>query len=451
MRIMRGFGFGRISSAILCVSGAAALAGGCNESSDADHEDSAGGATSGGAAGTSGAAGSGGTTMTGGSGGAATSGSGGAGQGGSTSTETGGTGAAGRDGATGGGGAGGDEDGGEAGGGGASGNGGFAGAGGSSVEGGPCDIYAAANPPTPCVAAYSMVRALSRTYSGSLYQVRKMDGATKDIPVLTPGGFANAAEQDAFCGSETCTVSVLYDQSGRGNHLSAFAPSCYQSAPPPAPSNESNARARSLTVSGHTVYALQTIAKDGYRRNQTSGMPVGSQAQGIYEVVDGTRYGSGCCWDFGNASTDNCLNQVGGVSALFFGTAYWGKGAGDGPWFMADFERGIWSGGSGMSSDVNDDNPSISYPYAMGILKTNATSYAIRSGNARSGSLVTAYDGALPFSSFALEGGIILGLAGDAAYSSYGTFFEGAITAGRPSDATDALILENVQAAQYGQ
>jgi hypothetical protein len=73
-----------------------------------------------------------------------------------------------------------------------------------------------------------------------------------------------------------------------------------------------------------------------------------------------------------------------------------------------------------------------------------------RVGNAQSGSLVTAYDGVLR-STFALQGGIILGIGGDNSNSSYGTFFEGAITAGRPSDATDAAVLANVQAAKYGQ
>jgi len=56
-------------------------------------------------------------------------------------------------------------------------------------------------------------------------------------------------------------------------------------------------------------------------------------------------------------------------------------------------------------------------------------------------------------SSPALEigGAIILGIGGDNSNWSAGTFFEGAITAGRPSDATDAAVLANVQAAKYGQ
>jgi hypothetical protein len=335
--------------------------------------------------------------------------------------------------------------------GGTTGSGGGTGSGGStgiSSGTGPCDIYAAGS--TPCVAAYSTVRALLGAYSGNLYQVKKVDGTTKDIGVLALGGFASSADQDAFCGADACTISIIYDQSGKGNHLTSAPASCYTGTAS-TPSNESDAKARSLAVGGHKVYGLYMIVKDGYRNNKTTGMPTGAQPQGIYEVVDGKRYSTTCCWDFGNGTTDNCYSGTGGSNALFFGTGYWGKGEGSGPWFMADFEAGVWAGGSGASTSANTDNPSVTSDYAMGILKTNATGYAIRVGNAQSGALVTAYDGALPLSTWTLEGGIVLGLSSDASNSSYGTFFEGAITSGRPTDATDAAVLQNVQAAGYGQ
>jgi hypothetical protein len=129
---------------------------------------------------------------------------------------------------------------------------------------------------------------------------------------------------------------------------------------------------------------------------------------------------------------------------------YWGKGQGSGPWLMADFEAGVWAGGSGASTTTNIDNPSVTFDCAMGILKTSATGYAIRVGNAQFGTPATAYDGALPFSTWTLEGGVVLGLSSDASNSSYGTFFEGAITSGRPTDATDAAVLQDVQAAGDG-
>ena len=48
-----------------------------------------------------------------------------------------------------------------------------------------------------------------------------------------------------------------------------------------------------------------------------------------------------------------------------------------------------------------------------------------------------------------MKGGIILGIGGDNSNSSDGTFFEGAITAGWPTDEADAAVLKNVQAAGY--
>ena len=324
--------------------------------------------------------------------------------------------------------------------------GGEAGAGGSpGPDLRPCDIYASGN--SPCVAAYSTVRALLVGYSGPLYQVRRADGATLDIEVLAPGSVANAAQQDAFCGAQACTVSMLYDQSGEGNHLTKAPPGCFESQDS---ANESDAKGRSLTVAGHDVYALYTIAADGYRNNSTHGVPTGDEAQGIYAVVDGKRYGEGCCWDFGNATRDNCPGGTGSANALFFGTAYWGTGAGEGPWFMGDFQPGVWSGGSGASRTQNSELPSSNGNFAFGTLKTSTNSYAIRVGDARAGGLTTAYDGPAP-AAWQLEGSIVLGIGIDTNSSSFATFFEGAVTNGRPSDAIDEAVLKNVQAAGYGR
>jgi non-reducing end alpha-L-arabinofuranosidase len=309
---------------------------------------------------------------------------------------------------------------------------------------GPCDIYATGT--TPCVAAYSMIRSLSSKYTGPLYQVRKADGTTKDIAAMA--GYANSADQDAFCGTGKCTVSILYDQSGKANDITKAPAGCYTGTAS-QPDNESDAKARSVTVGGHKVYALYMIPQDGYRNNKATGMPTGSAAQGIYEMADGKRVGTACCWDFGNASVNNCNGGTGLMNSIYFGTGYWGTGAGKGPWFLGDFENGVWSGGSGASKTLNSSNPSMAVDYAFGILKTNSGNYAIRVGNGQSGSLTTAYDGKSP-ANWAMKGGIVLGIGGDNSNSSLGTFFEGAITAGRPSDEVDALVLKNVQAAGYG-
>ena len=67
----------------------------------------------------------------------------------------------------------------------------------------PCDIFAAGG--TPCVAAHSTVRGLYANFADALYQVKRAsDGATLDIKVLQPGGFADAASQDKFCAASDC-------------------------------------------------------------------------------------------------------------------------------------------------------------------------------------------------------------------------------------------------------
>jgi hypothetical protein len=320
---------------------------------------------------------------------------------------------------------------------------------------GPCDIYAAGN--TPCVAAFSTVRQLSSAYAGPLYQVRKggmktgTGGTTLDIGVVA--GFADAAAQDTFCGTDTCTVSKLYDQSGLGNDLSVAPAGCYTGTAS-EPDYESNAKTRSLTVGGHKVYALYMLPHEGYRNNNGKNMPTDTAAQGVYELADGKRIGGACCWDFGNASNTNCYGPTGTMNALYFGTGYWGKGAGNGPWFMGDFEAGVWSGGFGASNTTNTNLPASNVDYAFGVLKTNTANnvgqYAIRVGDGQSGNLVTAYDGQAP-ANWQERGGLILGIGGDNSNSSQGTFFEGAVTAGRPSDASDEAVLQNVQAVGYGK
>ncbi len=326
-----------------------------------------------------------------------------------------------------------------------------------SPSAGPCDIYAAAS--NPCVAAYSMVRPLLTAYTGPLYQVRKADGTTKDI--TASGGYANAADQDAFCGTGNCMVSILYDQSGKGNNLTKAPAGCYTGTAS-QPDNEANIKGHSVMAGGHKVYALYMVPQDGYRNNSTKGMATGSQPEGMYEIADGKRNIPGsCCWDFGNSSTNNCSGGVGNMATLLFGVTYWGKGTGNGPWFAADLEAGVWAGGTNPGDGgwgaldgqhpANTNSPSMVMDFAFGILKHNATNYAIRVGNAQSGNLTTAWDGTVPsVLHWGLHGGIILGIGGDNSNSGAGTFYEGVIVSGRPADTTDAAVFKNVQTAGFG-
>ena len=91
--------------------------------------------------------------------------------------------------------------------------------------------------------------------------------------------------------------------------------------------------------------------------------------------------------------------------------------------------------------------------------RNNGTSnFAIKGGNAQTGAVTTLYDGKLPggYSPMKKQGAIVLGSGGDCckpdggANDSAGTFYEGAIVAGYPTDATDAAIQTNIVAAGYG-
>jgi hypothetical protein len=86
----------------------------------------------------------------------------------------------------------------------------------------PCDAAAGAG--TPCSAAHSVTRLLTRNYSGPLFQlVRASDNATQDIYPYTratlPGGApralvgtANVNSIEAFCRNTSCSVATIYDQ-----------------------------------------------------------------------------------------------------------------------------------------------------------------------------------------------------------------------------------------------
>jgi hypothetical protein len=396
--------------------------------------DGSGGA-SGGFLGTGGPAtggtGTGGTNTGGASGGASGKGGGGAASGGTSGKGGSGTGGAAGGGGHGTAGAGGGETG---------------GTGGTTTAMGPCDIFASAG--APCVAAHSTVRALLGAYDGSLYQVRRAsDGMTQDIGVLEPGGFADAAAQDAFCMGTTCTISIIYDQSGKKNHLTKAPAGGAKNTG----DNEASATALKLTVGGHSVYGVHIPAGVGYRNDKTTGIATADQPETEYMITSGTYYNSGCCFDYGNAETDNTDDGAGTMEAVYFGNSTgWGKGAGSGPWVMADLENGLFAG---QSTAANASNTPITTTYVTAMVKGRSGTFALRGGNAQTGGLTTFYDGARPkgYNPMKKQGAIILGIGGDNSNSAQGNFFEGVMTAGASTDAGDDNVQANIVAAGYGK
>jgi len=309
----------------------------------------------------------------------------------------------------------------------------------------PCDIYAAGG--TPCVAAHSTVRALYAAYNGPLYQVRrKSDSKTLDIGVLKAGGFANTVAQDSFLSGTTGTISIIYDQSPKGNNLTV-APKGQRGTA----DVEASATGLALKVGGHAVYAVYVNIGVGYRIDKTSGIATGDQPEGLYMVTSGTHVNNGCCFDYGNAETNNTDDGNGTMEAIYMGTSTsWGHGSGSGPWVMADLENGLFAGGA----EVNNNNTPLPLDYVTAMVKGGPNEFAIKGGNAQKGTITTMYSGARPtkagYNPMTKQGAIILGIGGDNTNSAIGTFFEGAMTTGYPSDTTENAVQANIVAAGYG-
>ncbi len=184
----------------------------------------------------------------------------------------------------------------------------------------PCDVYAKGG--TPCVAAFSSTRALFAHYAGPLYEVKRAsDGKSIDVGVLTPGGYANAAAQNAFCAATSCVVVKIYDQTSDHNDLVPQAPTTAPYSNTTYAHDPVSATALPILAGGHNVYGLKfqsgsptglpcptsatCIANRGHAYNnghrQARGVAVRGQPESIYGVFGGTYSGSDCCFDFGNS------------------------------------------------------------------------------------------------------------------------------------------------------
>ncbi|KAF5620783.1 alpha-n-arabinofuranosidase B [Fusarium sp. NRRL 52700] len=317
------------------------------------------------------------------------------------------------------------------------------------VSAGPCDIYKSGG--TPCIAAHSTTRALFDSYTGGLYQIKRAsDGTTTDIKPVSAGGVAASSAQDSFCSGTTCLITIIYDQSGRSNHLTQAPPGGFSGPDVNGYDNLAAADGAPVTLNGKKAYGVFISPGTGYRNNQVDGSATGDEPEGLYAVLDGTHYNGACCFDYGNAETSSRDTGNGHMEAIYFGdNTVWGSGSGSGPWIMADLENGLFSG---QGAKQNTANPSISNRFTSAVVKGKAGTWAIRGGNAVSGSLSTFYSGARPdggYNPMSKEGAIILGIGGDNSNGAQGTFYEGVMTSGYPSDATENSVQANIVAAKY--
>eukprot|EP01083_Nonionella_stella_P291866 992933_1 len=137
-----------------------------------------------------------------------------------------------------------------------------------------------------------------------------------------------------------------------------------------------NASRQPLTIGGNKVYAAYFEAGMGYRIDNTHGVAVNNDPETIYMVTSGKHYNGGCCFDYGNAETDNNDDGKGTMEALYFGngTGRGGSGVGSGPWVMVDLEQGIWAG----NESVNKGNTPITSDFVFAMVKGGENGFALK-------------------------------------------------------------------------
>jgi len=301
----------------------------------------------------------------------------------------------------------------------------------------PCDIF---EPATPCVAAFSTTRSLYSAYTGPLYQVtRQSDKAQTDVGLLSDG-YANAKAQDEFCANTSCTISKIYDQSPNHNDLTPAPPNPTAREHERAVNHDHPAVADALplTVGGHKVYGIAIAAGMGYRNNTAKGTAVNGQPEGVYMVTSALHVNEKCCFDFGNAETNNLDNGVGHMDAI-----------------------NIMCNGNPCTTDASLDMEDGLYGHLKVPAGTTFVTvmgacdgrhkFAIYQGNAQSGALTTTHNVDLPdnYQPMHQEGAIILGIGGDNSDDATGYFFEGVMTKGMPKGKAMKAVQSNIIAAHY--
>jgi hypothetical protein len=301
---------------------------------------------------------------------------------------------------------------------------------------GPCDILAAAG--TPCIAAHSLARRMLAAYTGSLFQVtRASDKTTFNVGTLSTG-LIDAAAVNSFCSGTTCTITIIYDQTGTpssGNNLIVDAANGKSPAP----------LGWTTPPSGVTVPVAIIIPGEGYYQGTccngggTVGMPQGNSPITVYMVIENNSKGDyidGCCGSYGDTESPTEDAGKGSMFSLAYSTGGEGPvGIGTGPWPGIDLENGVYLYGL---------TPIQQYLSIFGRYDRSNTGMTLKSGDATQGQLSTLYNGFLPAGyTMNLQGGLSLGRGGDGSNAPT-DFIEGAILASATTDATDNAVQANL-------
>lgn len=329
----------------------------------------------------------------------------------------------------------------------------------------PCEVLGDAG--HECVSAHSTVRVIVKGYTGPLFQV---DSGAGTLDINAVDGYADAAAQDQFCAGAACTISIIYDQSGRGNHL---APAPRGSAKE-TPGNPANADTLPVKINGRSAYGIKFRPGQGYRAAcigckypevYPAGVPVGDEPETIYMLSSQHDLINGCCFDYGNAET-TCNNDGNGtMETAYLGLGViWGSGTGEGPWVMADMENGLYPGWDAVSdSDRNiASNTPLQYDFVNAVVVGDTADkndgkgrFALYGGDATAPTITQMYDGIRPeklgYVPMIKQGSVILGIGGDNSNSGGGRFYEGAIALKAATVETVNKLHAEIAKAGYGK
>jgi hypothetical protein len=296
--------------------------------------------------------------------------------------------------------------------------------------------------------------------------MRQSDGKTLDIGVVQPsgsdpGGYADAAAQDAFCANTYCWITKLYDQSGHHNDITQ-APRGPAGTPMVMGgfNNVPVADWAPITIMGHKVYGVFIVPGMGLRNDDPHGTAVDDQAEGQYWVVNGQHYNGGCCFDYGNGEIDSRDDGDGTMETTYFGNATpWYHGPPPGPWIMSDQENNLVGCVTDSPNNKNCDIPIITWRFVAATMDGEPHHWRTMGGDAQQGEMQVIFDGQRvqnprnTYDPMRKQGAIILGNGGDNSNGSQGTFYEGAMTAAgtMPTKETNQKLQANIVAARYDE
>jgi hypothetical protein len=112
---------------------------------------------------------------------------------------------------------------------------------------------------------------------------------------------------------------------------------------------------------GHKAYGVYIMPGMGFRNNNARDLPIGDEPAGIHAVVDGDHYSNGCCFNYGNASTNGLAVGTGTMESVYFGTSTgWGSGSGTGPGSCRTWRRGSSPATTPASTKPTPPSPGVS-------------------------------------------------------------------------------------------